>query len=88
MSVAQFETDACSHVVFSVSACFYILFIQLQALADSCAEMSSSKLEIVSCEVKTHLHNLQCDTSGNTRELPAAIKHHIEQMNKQNKLLL
>lgn len=38
MPVAQFETDACSHVVFSLSVCFYILFIQLEALSDSCAE--------------------------------------------------
>lgn len=81
MPVAQFEIEACSHVVFCVSVCFYILFIQLEAFSDSCAEMSSSKLEIGSCEVKkqpytttgvTHL------TTHRTGELPAAIKHHIE----------
>lgn len=47
--MAQFETDASSHVVFSLSVCFYILFIQLEAFSDSCAKMSASKLEIGSC---------------------------------------
>lgn len=49
MPVAQFETDACSHVVFGLSVCFHIPFIQLEAFCDSCAEMSPSKLEIGSC---------------------------------------
>lgn len=55
MPVAQFETDASSHVVFSLSVCFYILFIQLEAFSDNCAEMSASKLEMGSCEVKNSL---------------------------------
>lgn len=43
--VAQFQTDAWSHVVFSLPPWFCILFIQLEAFSDSCAEMSSVKLE-------------------------------------------
>lgn len=34
----------------SLSLCFCILFIQLEAFGDSCAEMSPSKLEMGSCE--------------------------------------
>lgn len=52
MPVAQFETQGCNDVVFSLFVCFYILFIQLEAFSDSCAEMSSTKKEIGSCEVK------------------------------------
>lgn len=47
MPVAQFETDARSHVDVRLSVCFCILFMQLEAFSDSCAQMSSSKLEII-----------------------------------------
>lgn len=39
-------------VFFSACLCFSILFIQIQAFSDSCAQMSSSKLDTGSCEVK------------------------------------
>lgn len=52
LGLAQFGTDAYSHVVLSLPVYFCILFIQLAAFSDSCAEMSSLKLEIGSCEGK------------------------------------
>lgn len=75
--VAQFETDACSHVVVSLSVCFYILFNSAGGVVWQLCPNEPLKVRY-HFKSTTVLHSYSCDTSSNARELPSAIKHHAE----------
>lgn len=75
--VAQFETDARSHVVVSLSVRFYILF---NSAGGVLWQLRPNQILKVRYHFKsiTVFHSYSCDTPHNARELPSAIRHHAE----------